>query len=309
MRKFDILSLGSIYLDINSINFPFKDGLKAETETVGEDYIAMPGGSAVIFSLVNSSLGSKPVFIGKVGNDIFGKIVSQQLKKSGIEPALITSENHSTNLGMNFINPEGKTLMTVVGSANQSLDANEISQKIYSYLDDISYLYIGGYFKLKQLQDLYPEIINKAKQKGVKIVLDHGRVSNTVTKKQIESIKEILPNIDIYLPSRDEFLKVFSCSSIEEGLQKVNQISPQTITVVKDAENGAIGNSKNDETIYTKSHKIKPINTVGAGDTFNAGFIKAQIDNKSFKQSIEFAHKVAAYKISKNKYPTIPDLI
>jgi sugar/nucleoside kinase (ribokinase family) len=308
MKKFDILSLGSIYLDINSTNFPFTDGLKAETETVGKDYRAGPGGSAVNFSLISSYLGLKPVFIGKVGNDIFGNIVNKQLKKNGIEPALIVSDTHSTNLGMNFINPEGKTLMTVAGSANQSLEANEITQKIYEHLDEISYLYLGGYFKLKQLHDQYPNIIATAKQKGVKIILDHGRVSNNISQHQLDSIKEILPQIDIYLPSKDEFLKVFSCPNIKEGLRIISKLSPSTTTVVKDAENGAFGMNKNNKIIYAESHKIKPINTVGAGDTFNAGFIKAQIDNKSFKESIEFAHKVAAYKISKNKYPTLPDL-
>lgn len=309
MKNFHILSIGSIYLDINSTNFPFTDGLKVETETVGKDYKASPGGSAVIFSLVSSNLGLKPVFIGKVGNDIFGKIVSEKLINGGIEPALIKSDTNSTNLGMNFINPQGKTLMTVVGSANQSLEAEEIVEKTLEYLDDISYLYLGGYFKLKLLQSHYPNIITKAKQKGVKVILDHGRVTNKVTQDQIDSIKKILPQIDIYLPSKDEFLTVFSCSTIEGGLNEVIKINPNITTVVKNAKNDAVGINKNNKIVYSKSLPVTPINTVGAGDTFNAGFIKAQLDGLLFKESIDFAHKVAAYKISKNNYPKLEDLL
>lgn len=308
MKKFDILSLGSIYLDINSTSFPFIDGLKAETETVGKNYSASLGGSAVIFSLVSSHLGLMPIFIGKVGTDIFGNIVSNKLQKSGIKPALIKSDDDKTSLGMNFINSQGQTLMTVVGSANQSIKVSEITQKLYSYLDNISYLYLGGYFKLKLLQNDYPDIIKTAKQKGVKIILDHGRVTNKVTKNQLESIQTILPDIDIYLPSKEEFLKVFSCTTIEEGLQKITQINKNITAVVKDASNGATGVSPGNEITFIKSYKVKPINTIGAGDTFNAGFIKAQIDGKSLKESIKFAHKAAALKISQDEYPSIEKL-
>lgn len=304
MKKFDILSLGSIYLDINSTNFPFTNGLKVETETVGKDYSASPGGSAVIFALVSSHLGLKPVFIGKVGSDIFGNIVSKQLEESGIEPALIKSGSDKTNLGMNFINSQGQTLMTVVGSANQSIKASEITEKIYQYLDNVSYLYLGGYFKLKLLQDHYPDIINKAKQKGVKIILDHGRVTNKVTKEQLESVKKILPNIDIYLPSKEEFLKVFSSATIEEGLKNASLISSTTTIVVKDGANGAFSINDSNDLIHIEGLSINPVNTVGAGDTFNAGFIKAQMDGKSLKESMEFGNKAAAYKISKDEYPT-----
>lgn len=308
MKKYDVLSIGSLYLDVYCLNFPITDGFKIETQTVGKDYTTSPGGSAVIFSSVAALLGLKPVLIGKIGSDAIGDIVEKKLEETQIKTELIKSTKHSTNMSVNYINPEGKNLLTTVGSANQSLSADEILTKVYSYLDSVTYLYLGSFYKLKQLHDHYPQLISAAKAKNVKIVLDHGRVTNVVTRDQINQVKDLLSEIDIYIPSKDEFLHTFSVDSIEAGFQKIKELSSNTTVVVTDAENPAVGMDRDHQVFTADSVAVTPVNTVGAGDTFNAGFITAQIQGKNLADSMQFAHKVAAYKISKNKYPHLTDI-
>lgn len=309
MKPFHTLSLGAIYLDIYCLDFPFVEGFKVETQTVGDSYTTSPGGSVVIFSSAAAHLDLKPVLIGKVGSDAIGEIVTKQLTQLNIKTELLKSKDHSTNMSVNFINKQGKNLLATVGNANQALHADEILPLIHSYLDLTEYLYLGGVYKLQQLLDIYPQIIAAAKVKGVKVVLDHGRVTNVVTPKQINLIKEIIPDVDIYIPSKDEFLQTFSVDTVEAGLEKVRTLTTNTITIITDAEEQAIAMDLDGSILYEKSISINPVNTIGAGDTFNAGFIKAQIDGKSLAQSISFAHKVAAYKISKNNYPKLSDLV
>jgi sugar/nucleoside kinase (ribokinase family) len=303
--------MGSCYVHINCFDFPFSDGLKTETETVGGRYEVVLGGSALIFARVGAAVGLKPIFIGKVGKDIPGRIIQELMARDQIEPALIESEKVQTNLAPQYINPEGQTLITVVGSANQSLEAAEVVAKIDRYLSRVKYLYLGGYFKLTILQPHYPEIIAKAKQNQVKVILDHGRVTNIVTPEKMKHLKELIPAVDVYLPSEDEFLTVWGFNDVEEGLQNLQQTISGTRIVVKRAAKGAAGLSEG-EIVHVPAFPVKPMNTAGAGDSFNAGFIKAQIDGKNFKDSLRFAAATAAVKISQLQLPTtdsIEDLL
>jgi sugar/nucleoside kinase (ribokinase family) len=167
-RSIDIVSLGSVYFDINCLNFDFGTGLLPETETVGQGYQSSVGGSAVICPLVAASLGLRPAFIGKVGNDSFGATIAKTLESNGFHNALIVSSTHQTNLGINFVNPVGKTLMTVVGNANQHLEASEILTKLEELLPNTRLLYLGGFFKLTALIPYYETILAMAKKHGVR---------------------------------------------------------------------------------------------------------------------------------------------
>jgi sugar/nucleoside kinase (ribokinase family) len=296
-KEFDILSLGSIYLDINCTSFPFEEGLKTETETVGERYSYSPGGSAVISALVAAHLGFKPVFIGKVGSDLFGETVTHLLQGQGIEPALIIGDNVQTNLSVNAINPQGKTLSLTVGSANPSLTAEEILRQMQTYLPQVQYLYLGGYFKLKTLTSHYPELIQRAKTLGVKIILDHGRISNTISSEQIKILKEIITQVDFYFPSEDEFCHVWECDSVEEGLAKV-RTQTSAVIAVKQSDKGASSIDDAGHGIHVDSFTVTPLNTIGAGDSFNAGFLSAFSRGKSLTECLQYACATAAVKIS-----------
>lgn len=69
-----ILSFGSVYLDINSLDFPNLNSLNVEEEIVGENYDCVIGGSAANFCSGLSLLGLNSVFISKIGNDSFGRV-------------------------------------------------------------------------------------------------------------------------------------------------------------------------------------------------------------------------------------------
>jgi sugar/nucleoside kinase (ribokinase family) len=305
-KLYDILSMGSVYLDITALQFPFVTELKAETETVGRDYEVTIGGSALNFSKMCAVLGMKPVFIGKVGNDRPGQIIHELMKETGIESGLITGDNVSTNLGLNFVNSVGKMLLTVVGTANQALSPDDIITKIDLYTDNVNYLYIGGFLKLKQLIPFYPEILQKMKEHGVRIVLDQGRIPNDISEHDLDALRNILSYVDIYLPSEDEFCSLWGEVDLNRGLQKVRQVTQATV-VIKCGEKGATG-MVTSEIIHVPGFTVQVHNTVGAGDSFNAGFIRAQQDGKSFVDCLRFANATAALKISKKILPTLNEI-
>ncbi len=296
MNKARILSIGTMYVDINCIHFPFQKGLFVNRETTGNEYMLQLGGSALNFAKLTTQLHLETTFIGKVGNDEMGRLLLQLLKQDKIHPAIVTDPKAQTNLAVHYIHEDGSSIMTSTGTANQRLDIVEIEDQMDLYIDSIDYLYLGGVFKLKKLLPFFPRIAKYAKEKGKVIVLDHGRVNNNVTKDDITALHQLLPYVDIYLPSIDEFLDVWDAKTIDEGIKKMQHISNPTV-VIKQGSFGAIG-IKEDTQVEVEAFTVDAINTVGAGDSFNAGFLRGMSDGLIFVENIEFACATAALKIS-----------
>jgi len=295
MKKTQLISLGTMYVDINCINFPFDKGLFVHRETTGDTYQLELGGSALNFAKLATQLDLQTTFIGKVGDDIMGKALLKLLKKNAINPAVIVDNTVQTNLAIHYIHKDGSSIMTSSGNANQSLTNQDIQGKL-KQINTADFLYLGGCFKLKKLLPYLSTLAQTAKQKGIKVVLDHGRVNNNVTIEDISMIVQLIPYVDIYLPSIDEFLEVWDVTTVEKGVEKI-QKHAQPIIVIKQGDLGAIG-YRNNQSIKVPAYSIKAVNTVGAGDSFNAGFIRAMSEGKNFEQCLSFACATAAVKIS-----------
>lgn len=298
-----IVSFGAIYCDINYTRFPLPDQLQLDTEIVGSDYSVELGGSAVIFARVASSLGMEPVFIGKIGVDMMGSAVTKLMEEEHITPSFITNINVSTNISSNFVRGDGKSLMTVAGSANQEMTGDEVKNKLFENLPQVQYLYLGGSFKLKNVLPFYQQIILKAKSNGVKIILDHGRVTNATSEEDKKIIRDNIQHIDYYLPSRDELLSVWGETDIKTAMMNIKSKMGGVI-VVKDSTNGSLGIAT-DEIVECPIFPVALLNTVGAGDSFNAGFVFAQSEGLHLLESLRFASATAALKISRFELPSL----
>lgn len=302
----EVLSLGTMYIDINLTHFPFNQGLLPESEIVGRDYEMALGGSALIFARMCTTLGLKTVFIGKTGVDPLGEMLEKLAQESGIVPAFIQDPSVSTNIGINYINPEGQRIMTVGGTANQLLSFKEVERMVSEHIEQVNYFYLGGCFKLKSLIPSLSSLAKEAKRRHVRVVLDHGRITNAVSQEEVESIRGLLPFVDFYLPSKKEFLAVWGVEEIEKGFRKISAISKAKV-VVKNGINGAAG--FDGEAFNVPAFQVEAVNTVGSGDSFNAGFIRADRNGLSFEECVRFACATAAMKISQPGLPTMESVM
>lgn len=157
--------------------------------------------------------------------------------------------------------------------------------------------------------------MHESKKAGIKVIIDHGRVpeENDEEKKELrrqqkEAIRKLIAMSDIYLPSMDEFLETYEAKDLSEGLAKVRQIAP--VIVVKNGEKGAVGfarEGRRTKVISVPSFPVVVKNTIGAGDVFDAAFIRATSRGLSFEASIRYANAAAALKISTNNFPSEND--
>lgn len=301
-----LLSLGTAYVDINAVNFPFTQGLLPEKEIKGGDYIAEPGGSALNFARICAALEIEPIFIGKTGNDHLSQLLDTLCKENNITPAFIKSNTVQTNIGINFVNDQGLSLMAGVGTANQSLSFEEAEAQIDRYIDAVDYLYLGGGFKMQMLIPHFSELIKKAHEHNTLVLLDHSRVHNKVTAEEKRIMREVVPQVDIYFPSHDELLDLWEAESVNDAITKI-QANSQVKIILKDGKKGSYAFINGKET-HVESFSVTPRNTIGAGDSFNAGFIKGLSQSLPIEECLKLGNAIAALKISQSTVPTLSEI-
>jgi ribokinase len=305
MRENKVLAVGAAYVDINCPNFPLDSrGLLSDTEIVGSEYLVAAGGSAVNFTRLCRSLGLASQLIAKVGTDAFGSLLSDLLRTAGVEPNLIIDRSCKTNVSMNLTDHFGRSIMLVVGSANQSLDPAEVEERVAETLAAASYFYIGGCFKLARLLPAFEQLVILAKSSGTKVVVDHGRLNSAVTETDMGIVRRLVKRADYYLPSRKELLALWGADSIENCLRSLDSALNGTIVVVKDGGRGAV--TMQDNRIFNvPAFSVTPIHGIGAGDAFNAGFIAKMAESGALLEGVRFGCATAALSISSDVLPNL----
>ncbi|GEM_PF-531029 len=308
-----VLSMGAMYLDFNSADSSYRGIVRPNGEVVHDSYEISLGGSALVFARAAVAQGMRVHFLGKAGMDEMGDIIIGKLEGEGIIPAIVRSPHVQTNINANVMGEGGDTYYQSFGSANQSLSVADVNTKLGEVIDEIDFLYLGGCYKLSALLPAFPDIIARAKKAGIKVIIDHGRVpqeddeeKRKLQQQHKKAIRELICMSDIYLPSMDEFLETWEAENLSEGLARVRQIAP--VIVVKNGKEGAIGFTREGQVVSVPPFPVVITNTIGAGDVFDAAFIRAVSRGLSFEGSIRYANAAAALKISTNNFPSVNDV-
>jgi sugar/nucleoside kinase (ribokinase family) len=305
-RSLDVVALGSCYVDTNVENYPFgNDGIATETELVGERYETVPGGSAVNFCRLLGEFGLKTAFIGMTGGDPNGDSLARLLEQHNVQPSLIRRPDLLTNVSFNMTNPEGGHIMLVAGTANAALSPDDVMPRLEQLFSDAKTFYLGGCFKLKSFEHAFAEIADLAEQKSVEFIVDHGRVPEGISEGMSRAIQELVLRAAYYLPSRDEFCKLWNVTDIDEGLRQLKDKAPKLVVVVKDGANGAFYWTDGAMQHVQAERVEKVVNATGAGDSFNAGVIAALAKDRNLAEAIRYGCRVAASKIRAEALPSL----
>jgi sugar/nucleoside kinase (ribokinase family) len=297
-----VLCIGPLYIDINCPKFPCEEGLRIEKEVIGKEYEIRPGGSAPNFARFCRNLGIETILVGSVGRDPFGRMLTELLIDAGVALSLMESEQALTNIGINFIAPSGVSVLTVAGSATDSLSEDWVAKSVDNHIDEYQYIYLGGTFKLPHLLPYFESLTKEVAHAKISIVLDHGRVPQDVSAETKRRMRSLASLVNFYLPSRNEFLDLWETDSLDVAAEEVlaSGSSMRRLVVVKDGSAGAVGFT-HDEKIGVPAYDVPIRSTVGAGDSFNAGLVRASSLGQDLESSIDFACATSAVAISGSK--------
>ena len=222
------------------------------------------GGSAGNAIRGMACLGAGTGFIGKVGNDAYGKFYRQSLLERGTEANLLVSSELPSGVASTFISPDGeRTFGTYLGAA-ATLKAEDLSREMFQ---GYTYLFIEGY--LVQDHDMILRAIELAKEAGLQICLDMA--SYNIVEQDHDFFSLLINKyVDIVFANEEE-AKAFTGKEPEEALDVIAKMC--SIAIVKLGARGSLIRKGTEEVHVHAVTVDRVIDTTGAGDYFAAGFL------------------------------------
>jgi ribokinase len=271
-----ITVVGSINMDL--VVESEKNPTQGET-LLGKSFSTFPGGKGSNQAVAAARLGSCVNFVGKIGKDIFGKELQENLTKEGISIEHINIVKDQSTGVANIILSENDNRIIVVPGANFSLFPSDI-EKVKEFLAKSAIVIV----QLEILPETVEKVLELCQQQNVPVLLNPAPASNC-TKEMIDMASFITPN-------ETECEELFGGYS-HEILKKY----PNKLIVTLGESGAAYYNGS--EIVHVNGYQTTVVDTTGAGDTFNGALGFAISEGYKLKEAIQFANAAASLSVEK----------
>lgn len=277
VKKIDVIVIGELNVDIilNEIeDFP----------VIGKEIIANTmsvtlGSSSAIFASNLSSLGPRVSFIGKIGKDNFADVVLSSLEMKNVDTShIIKSRSLSTGATIVLNYGQDRANVTYPGAMND-LCLEDID---FKFLAGARHMHFSSYFIQPGIRNDIPALFKYSKEMGLTTSLD---TQWDPAEKWDLPIEKLLPYVDVFLPNMQEFKFITGCNTIEEGIKKLKDFTHYII--IKNGSEGVIAWDGKKIIRQDAFRNDQVVDCIGAGDSFNAGFIREFINKKPIKKCLE----------------------
>jgi len=285
----DVCVVGEINPDLILYGLP--KTLTPEQETLIDGFRLTLGSSSAIFAHNLSVLGTHVGMISKIGPDPLGKMAFDWLAEAGVDLTRVVSASTETSTGLTVIlaQPEHRFILTYPGTMFELSYADLDLDYIFA----ARHLHLSSYFLHKALRPRIADLFREAKAKGLSTSLDTNDDPSGEWGKDLLSA---LPFVDIFLPNEREAKKIARTDNSEQAIEKLSQIC--RIVVVKLGSKGAIARKGSGE--WRRSGmRVASVDPVGAGDSFDAGFIHRFLQGATPPECLEYADIAGAFSTTR----------
>lgn len=273
-KTFDILVAGEINPDL-ILTGDVKPEFNQVEKLVDSATLAI-GSSSAIFACGTARLGLRVAFIGVCGDDVFGRFMLDEMQKRNVDVGnVIIRPNEQTGLSV-ILNREADRAILTHSGLIADLQASDIPD---SLLGKSRHLHAASYFLQTKLKSDLPALFQRAHSLGLTTSLD----TNHDPSEKWLGFDELLSATDVFLPNKTEALSITKAHDVESASRQLARKSK--LVAIKLGADGALA-CKDQEITQAKSILVNVIDTVGAGDTFDAGFMFGYLNNWALEKSL-----------------------
>jgi len=263
MPRFDITIAGELNLDLILYGLP--DELPPERELLADRMMLTLGGSSAILAHNLAALGSRVGFQSRIGDDDLGQTALQPLRQIGVDTSRIRTAPGPVKTGLTVILQRAlwRNMVTYSGT----IDGLTWDDLDFEYLSDSRHFHFSSFYLQRGLRARVPELFRKMKEAGLTISLDTNDDPDDTWEG---GLWEALDYVDVFLPNEREAQKAAGVDDFETAVKKLAAMVP--LVVVKVGSKGAVAQRGTDR-FTSPGLKVDAIDAVGAGDSFDAGFL------------------------------------
>jgi sugar/nucleoside kinase (ribokinase family) len=237
---------------------------EAGKEVLVDDFVMVLGSASAICAMGLAKLGDPVAFLGKAGNDPWGRFCVECLTSRGIDVSHVACESAlKTGVTVAITSPRDRALVSFLGSI-AALTAADVTD---SALAGADHLHVSSYYLQEKLRPGLPALFARARRFGLSTSLDPGFDPSETWAKDLE---ETLREVDVFLPNEVELRGLTGTDDVETSLRALD--NGKTRVVAKLGREGA-AILEGGTLLRVPAIPIEPLDTTGAGDSFNAGFL------------------------------------
>lgn len=261
--EFDLLVVGDANPDVVLSGAPRGLAYGQREHLVSSGALVL-GGSAAITACGAARLGLRTAFAGLVGDDAAGRFVLEELVSRGVDVSHCTIGPEPTAMTVVLADGSDRAILTAPGCLPY-LGAGDVPRGLARHV------HVSSYFLQPRLAAGLPELFADVRRAGATTSLD----TNDDPAGQWPDLTEVLRVTDVFLPNAAEARALSRTGgSLEEAAALLGETG--TLVVVKDGEHGALAWDGGD-VVRQGPIPVEAVDAVGAGDSFNAGFVAARL--------------------------------
>ncbi len=264
----------------------------------GSDFYTAAGGKGANQAVAAAKISGQAAMIGRVGNDLFGKNLKNEMKANGVDVGCVsTDDSLPTGTALITVDDNAENTIIIVPGANGAVSDAELAS-LEKKLPTAKVLML-------QLEVPLPAIISAAKaakREGVKVLLDPAPAQ--------ELPDELLVYCDFITPNETEAailtgVEIKSAADAKKAAMILKERGVNAV-VIKMSSKGSFYFDGKTENMYP-AFTVKPVDTVAAGDAFNGGFAAAFAEGKPIAEVMRWANATGALSTTKaGAQPSMP---
>ncbi len=301
-KPFDLIVVGELNVDLiltGDVTPTF-----GQAEKLVDDATLTLGSSSAIFACGAARLGLRVAFIGKVGHDEFGRFMLAALAERGVDTrGVVVDPAIKTGLSVILSRGNDRAILTHPGS----IAALRYAEIDLALLSQARHLHLGSYFLLDALRPDIPRLFDAAHAAGLTVSLD---TNYDPTETWNDRLADTLAHTDIFLPNETELQAIAGLPDVAPALAKLAEQVP--LIAVKLGPAGAIAR-RGAESITAAPSPVTVVDTTGAGDSFDAGFVYGYLSGWDLSQSLRLGCVCGALSTraagGTTAQPTLPEAL
>ncbi len=282
MPRFDLTIAGELNLDLILYGLPRE--LPAERELLAQGMALTLGSSSAIVAHNAAALGCKVGFISCIGDDQFGEIALARLREGGVDISQVRRKpGVGTGLTVILQRTGERNILTYPGTISEL----SFADLDLDYLGDSRHFHLSSLYLQTKLRPQVPELLQELKRRGLTISLD----TNDDPADEWEDLNGVLKYVDVFLPNARELRKAAGADDLQEAMRRVAEKVP--LLVVKLGGEGAVA-VQGKQRFTEPALKIDVVDPVGAGDSFDAGFLSQYIHGADLPKCLRAGNTAGA---------------
>ena len=282
-----VMVFGSINMDL----VVYSDAKPNDGETIiGNSFETFLGGKGSNQAVAASKLGANVSFVGKVGSDLYGQKLKEQLNLEKVNTQLLGEiEGESGVAVINVIESSSENQIIVIPGANAHVSADQIDDKTLASVEIlISQLEVPP----NQIELLF----SRVKQGHCYRILNVAPAIEFSTSLFNETDLLVVNEIELEALAKKK-LKDTNIDSIRASVDLLSLAKHQAIVVTLGAEGVYVRDQNKDE--YIEGHKVNSVDTTGSGDCFVGAMASYLLEDKNLFDASVFANKAASISVTR----------